>query len=94
VDSDGRRLQPSETHHRQGGAAAGGVGVAEGFGHFVVVIVALDERDGLAGRFDGGGEVTGLTLEFGRLEGAVRDDDRGGQFADVTVDSSRQPFHR
>jgi len=42
----------------------------------VVVAHADQERDRLAGGLQGGGELAGLALEFGRLVGAVGEDDR------------------
>jgi len=50
-----------------------------------VAVLALDEFHRLADRFNSGGEVAGLVLEFGCLVCAVRDDNRRGELGNVAL---------
>src|ERR1051326_9533325 len=51
----------------------------------MVVAVAHDEVDRLAGGPDGGGELARLALELGRLKRAVPDDERRMQLVEVAL---------
>src|SRR5207253_6086121 len=60
------------------------IGVAEGFGQFEVVVVLADhEAHWVAGGVHRGGEFAVLTLKVGGLAGAVGDDQRRYQAAEM-----------
>ncbi len=65
-------LPRREPHHRQRRAAVRPIRVAQRLPHVLVeVAVGRHELDGLSRGLERGGEVLGLALELGRLQGAV-----------------------
>ena len=79
-----------ESHLREHGAAQKPVGICKRFQHFeMIVALADDELDRLAGGLHRGEEIARLTLEFRRLVGAVGKDERSVKVVDMALGAQR-----
>ncbi len=76
-------------------AAEEAVGRGQRLQHLEVIVALADqELDRLAGGLHGGGEIARLALEFRRLERAVRDDDRAVEPVEMALAMSSSSISR
>src|SRR5262245_6136538 len=79
-----------QLHQRERSAAARAVRVSERLAHLVMIVVRrLDQLAAFAGRPDGNGEITRLTLKFGRLIRAIGHKDRSTQLIEMALRAHR-----
>src|SRR5262249_45152784 len=86
VNDRSSMLRRPQAHLLQHGTAEQAVRIAELLHHLEVVVALHDrEADRLARRFNGGGEVAALALEFWRLGSAIDERDRRAQLVEVAL---------
>src|SRR6266404_5369579 len=81
---------PRQPHLREDSATKQAIGIPEGLQHFeMIVALAYDELDRLAGGFHRGVEVARLPLKFRRLVSPMSEYEGRVQLVDVTLRAER-----